>query len=198
MSRSLLKSGEEHVDWIALVACTHCGIGGDGPTLIGRWSVDPFGGGHSLCDAPDHVGATLDEIDVSEPDSQIAAGLWIAAAVVRDPVGLRNGTIPRQGDELIGHEVHRGVEPLEEMEGPVDELGDGSPERTMGIGGFGMETVGHRCSIASIDASAIPKDEFGDLLFVDHRSDREVARGGSLAGPGHAPQRRTQAQSGRQ
>jgi hypothetical protein len=53
----------------------------------------------------------------------------------------------------------------------------------MGLCGIGMETVSHGCPIAAIDAPAVPEDEFGDLLLLDHCSDREVSRGEILAGP---------------
>ncbi len=182
VSGARVETGEELMDGIFGAAHPNCGVGRDVPLVPISRRCDPLGGGHAFGDAPLAVGSSFHEIDVAEPHGEIAAGVGIRTPVVGDPVGLGHRSIARQGDELVRHEVHRGVVPFEKAEGPVDELCDGAGERTVDVGGVWVETGLDCRSIESIDSPAVPQHEFVDLLLVEQRSDR--------VGVGHGSQRR--------
>ncbi len=165
-----------------------CGVGRDGPLVSLSGSCDPFGGGHALGDTPDPVVTSFHEIDIAEPHGEIAAGVGVGTAVVRDPVGLGHRSIARQGDELVGHEMHCGVVPFQKAEGPIDEFGDSAGERTMCVGGVRVETGLHRRAIETIDTPAVPQHQFVDLLLVEQRGDRVGSR--------HVSQRRVRSRVG--
>lgn len=167
VSGARVETGEELMDGIFRTAHTDCGVGRDGPLVPISRRCDPLGSGHAFGDAPDPVGSSFHEIDVAEPHGEIAAGVGIRTSVVGDPVGLGHGTIARQGDELVRHEMHRGVVPFKKAEGPVDELRDGAGERTVDVGGIRVETGRNGCAIESIDTAAIPQHQFMDLLLVE-------------------------------
>lgn len=128
------------MDGIVWAARPDGGVGWDGPLVPISGRSDPFRGGHALGDAPDPVVTSFHEIDVAEPHGEIAAGVGIRTSVVGNPVGLCHGTIARQGDELVRHEMHRGVVTFKKAEGPVDEFRDGAGERTVDVSGIRVET----------------------------------------------------------
>ena len=63
--------------------------------------------------------------------------------------------------------MHRGVVPLEQGEGPVDELIDRTTEGTVGVGGIGVEATPHQLTVEPIDPATVGEDEVVDGPTID-------------------------------